>query len=85
MQIKKNQVLILHRGPLIGDVEQYDGIPAYRSLIQEDPFIEVHFIQPVPVKKLNRGRMTFTCEEVGVYTERSTQKTWTIGKKCKLR
>jgi hypothetical protein len=59
--------------------------PAYRFLIQDDPFIEVQFIQPLPARKVHRGRMTFSCEEIGVYTEGSTHQTWTIGKRCKLR
>jgi hypothetical protein len=85
MQIKKNQLVVLHLGAPIGEMDEYEGVPVYRSLIQEVPFIEVHVIPPLPAKRLHRGRMVFLCEEVGIYTEGSTQRTWTIGKRCKLR
>lgn len=84
MQIKKNQLVVLHLGTLVGEMDESGGVPVYRSLIQEVPFIEVHLIQPVPAKRLHRGRMVFSCEEVGIYTGAS-RKTWTIGKRCKLR
>lgn len=84
MQVKKNQLLVLHLGAPVGDMEDYNGDPAYRSLIQENPFIEVKLIQPLPVKKLHRGRMIFVCAEVGIYTDASGR-TWTIGKGCRPR
>ena len=85
MQIKKNQLLVLNLGTPEGEMDKYEGVRAYQSLIQQVPFIEVHFIRPVPAKRLRRGRMVFLCEEVGIYTKGSAQKTWTIGKRCKLR
>jgi len=84
MQIKKNQLVVLHLGALVGEMDESGGVPAYRSLIQKVPFIEVHLIRPVPAKRLHRGRMVFSCEEVGIYTDASG-KTWTIGKRCNLR
>lgn len=84
MQIKRNQFLVLQLGAPVGEMEEFEGVLAYRSLIQEVPFIEVHLIRPVPAKRLNRGRMIFSCEEVGIYTDAS-KRTWTTGKRCKLR
>ncbi len=85
MQIKKDQLLVLGLGTPVGEMDEYEGVPVYRSLIQEVPFIEVHLIPPIPAKRLHRGRMVFLCEEVGIYTDGSTQRTWTIGKRCKPR
>ena len=85
MQIKKSQMLVLYLSTPTGRVEEYNGGLAYRSLIQEHPFIEINLIQPVPAKRLHRGRTTFACEEVGAYTDSSARETWTIGKRCKLR
>jgi hypothetical protein len=85
LKIKKNQLLVLNIGTPTGEVEQFNGTLAYRFLIQDHPFIEVQFIQPLPARKVQRGRMTFACEEVGVYTDGSTHQVWTIGKRCKLR
>lgn len=85
LQIKRNQLLVLHLGVPTGEIVQFNGAPAYRFLFQENPFIEVQFIYPLPARKMHQGRMTFACEEVGVYTDGSTQQVWTIGKRCKLR
>jgi hypothetical protein len=85
MQIEKDQLLVLNLGDPVGILEQFRGTRAYRSLIQEKPFIEVELIQPLLAQKVRRGRMIFACGEVGVYTDESTGQTWTIGKKCRLR
>ncbi len=85
MEIKKNQWLVLNLGTPEGEMDEYEGVRAYRSLLQQVPFIEVHLIRPVPAKRLHRGRTVFLCEEVGIYTRGSTLKTWSIGKRCKLR
>ncbi len=68
-----------------GDIGQSNGTAAYRVIIQGAPFVEVQLVDPLPVDKVHHDRMVFACEEVGTYTDGSTDKDWTIGKKCRLR
>jgi hypothetical protein len=84
IQVQKDQILILHLVTPTGDVEQSNGTAAYRVIIQCAPFVEVQLVDPLPVDKVHRDRMVFACEEVGMYTDGSTDKDWTIGKKCRL-
>ena len=85
MRTLKNQRVTLRIDVLSKASGTTMGTPVYSKLMQKEPYIEVQLMIPVSANRLHRGRMSFLCEEVGIFDQGSPASTWTIGKRCSPR
>ena len=83
MHFSQNRTLVLTSYALTFPVLGASDAPAFKVVIQEDPFIEIQLQNPLPESRLIGRRLRFFCEQVGVFKDQRSQNTWTIGKGCK--
>lgn len=84
MQIKQHQHLTLASRGLATSTERRDGQEVVTSVVQVQPFTEIHFEKPIRPSALERKTLKVFCREVGIYQAPGNQATWTVGKWCSL-
>ncbi len=83
-QIYKHRSVVLKNYDLSEVTSTPTEIPMYTVLVQKTPYIEIHLEKAVPVDGLKKGPIRAHCVEVGVFKDRLSRQTWTIGKACRL-
>jgi hypothetical protein len=83
MQIYRSRVLVLTSYEPFDPISGPTIIPSYAGFLQKNPFIEIHLRQPISANRVNHRHLRVLCAEVGVFRDKSTGESWTIGKACK--
>ena len=83
-RIYKNRSVVLKSDELSEVTSSPADVSLYRVLVQKMPYIEIHLEQAVPADNIGKGPLRARCAEVGIFKDRISRQTWTIGKGCRL-